>query len=186
MKLFLILLLISASAFGKPCGPEGDAKSAAERAQNPLKNRIAAPTAVSRKITLQTILAPGNDVSRFTAKQAATVTGYVAVVKPGGLESCECHDPTLLDTHIALVATPASYGNSRKYVIVEVTWHFRNQIGSTAALKAKLLHKRVSVTGWLFFDGSHKANAVNTNPKGKHNWRATCWELHPAVAITTL
>jgi hypothetical protein len=39
------------------------------------------------------------------------------------------------------------------------------QLPSTATLKKQILHKRVMVTGWLFYDSMHEGNAANTNPR---------------------
>jgi hypothetical protein len=184
-----ILALIIAATFpalpilSAPCPPEGDGKTAMEKAGNPFKNRATAPTKINKAITLEAMVKPGDDTKRFSNDDAASVTGYVAVVKPGGLESCECHDPNLLDTHIALVTDPKYYADGTKHVIVEVTWHFRKAIGSTTDLKVKFFHKRVTITGPMFADKIHAPNATNTNPSGKNNWRATIWEVHPIVKI---
>jgi hypothetical protein len=35
----------------------------------------------------------------------------------------------------------------------------------------------------MFFDGEHADEAENTHPNGKHNWRATAWEVHPVTGI---
>src|SRR5262249_49423373 len=43
--------------------------------------------------------------------------------------------------------------------------------------------KFVEVTGWLLFDSAHVHEAENTNPGGRHNFRATCWEIHPITDL---
>ena len=92
------------------------------------------------------------------------------------------------DTHIALVTSPAYTNDDSKYVIVEVTPRTRQRyhFPSTATLKKQILHKRVMVTGWLFYDAMHTGNAANTNPNGKKIWRATCEEIHPVSGIKVL
>jgi hypothetical protein len=50
----------------------------------------------------------------------------------------------------------------------------------------QILHKRVMVTGWLFYDSIHEHNAANTSPHGTQIWRLTCEETHPASGIKVL
>ena len=50
----------------------------------------------------------------------------------------------------------------------------------------KLRGRKVTFTGWLFFDAQHSPSARNTNPRGTHNWRATCWEIHPVTEMAVL
>jgi hypothetical protein len=54
---------------------------------------------------------------------SAAIIGYVALVKPGAAETCNCKakDAAHKDTHIALVTNPANAKDESKYVIVEVT-----------------------------------------------------------------
>ena len=128
--------------------------------------------------------------ARFDNNEAASIIGYVALVKPGGLESCNCHatDAAHKDTHIALVTDPAKTNDKSKHVVVEVTPRSRQlyHLPSTAALKKQIEHKRVMITGWLLYDLIHEANAANTNPNGKNIWRATCEEIHPVNGIKVL
>lgn len=165
------------------CGPHGDSKPGSrEYDLNPYKNRSSAPKSIDRSITLDSILKRGDDTHRFRNEQAATITGYVALVKDGGSESCNCGSKVDKDTHIALVANPKDADDSSKHVVVEVTPAFR-KLGTTTQIKAKFLHHWATFTGWLMYDAMHKPNAVNTNPKGNNLWRATCTELHPVTAI---
>lgn len=188
-RLFCFLAL-SSLAFGNPCGPEGDAKRPLERAANPLKNRTEAPKTIYPAITLESMVAPGDDRYRFSNGDAATITGYVAAVKAGGLESVNCHAKDLAhrDTHIDLVVDAKDANNNKRYVIIEVTPAFRAEHPewSTAELHKTILHKRIQVTGWLFFDAEHVSSAENTNPGKPRNWRATAWEIHPVVAMKLL
>src|SRR5437762_6229495 len=87
-----------------------------------------------------------------------------------------------------LVTSLAHANDESKYVIVEVTPRTRRRyhFPSTATLKKQILHKRVMVTGWLFYDAMHTGNAANTNPNGKKIWRATCEEIHPVSGIKVL
>lgn len=54
---------------------------------------------------------------------------------------------------------------------------------STTALANSLVGKWVIIAGWMFFDGEHADEDKNTHPNGKHNWRATAWEVHPVTGI---
>jgi hypothetical protein len=202
------------SAKKRPCDPlTGDATAPVAKDLNKLKNRSQAPSFLNYDltITIQKILAPGNDSNRFSATKAATITGYVASVKPGGIETCNCHatDPAKRDTHIDLVAD-AKYAspkivkiksgrrtirkdiNEKYHMIVEVTPRVRSaQLAkgidwSTATLNKQLMHHWVRFSGWMLFDLEHVPQAENTNPGGKSNWRATCTEIHPVFAITVI
>lgn len=106
------------------CGLEGDAKSPALKNLNRLKNRFTPPKSsqINAEITLDKILAAGNDLNRWSENQGATVTGYVIDVKPGGPETVNCHatDPPHTDTHIELALNPGA-SEGIKHMIVEVT-----------------------------------------------------------------
>ncbi len=223
MKLLTILIVLAilcdnAAAASKkrtkrPCDPlTGDAVLQEEKELNPFKNRSRAPSWLdfNPTITIQKILAPGNDANRFSMTTAATITGYVVKVQKGGIESCNCHatDPAKMDTHIDVVADP-KYAiphfmkikarhrktikkdtNEKYHMIVEVTPRVRDQQRrkgvdwSTDTLKQRLTDRWVRFSGWLLFDNLHVQEAENTNPGDKRNWRATCTEIHPIFAIT--
>ena len=223
MKLLTILIALAtlcdnaAAATRKhtkpPCDPlMGDAVLQQEKQLNPFKNRSRPPNwfDFNPTITIQKILAPGNDVHRFSMATAATITGYVVKVQKGGVESCNCHatNPTKMDTHIDIVADPkyaaprfvkiSTRGgktikkdtNEKYHMIVEVTPRVRDQQRrkgvdwSTDTLKQRLTHRWVRFSGWLLFDSMHIQEAENTNPGDKRNWRATCTEIHPIFGIT--
>jgi hypothetical protein len=174
------------------CPMEGDARSAAVRALNRLKNRYTAPMPeqINPKITLASILAPGDDIGRWRVSQGATITGYVYDVKPGRIETVNCHawDLADRDTHIELVLDPMNTGAAKR-MIVEVTPRWRVLMGaqgvdwSTRALRDKFLGRWVRVTRWMLFDVEHKNEAENTAPGRPRNWRATAWEIHPVTSI---
>jgi hypothetical protein len=193
-----------------PCPPQGDTSQARIAALNVLKNRTADITEVDPAITIEAILEPGDDTNRFSTDHAATITGYIAEVKPGGYEDCNCHAKDLAhrDTHIALVSdkeytipnlikitTVDKFGkkhvteknlNEKFFVIVEVSPHTRGLPGTDIVTLRSWLHKKVSVTGWIFFDSEHVQNAENTNPGGPDNWRATCVEIHPVRSVALI
>src|SRR5262249_49183393 len=149
-----------AAIYAAPCGQHGDAdRNSREYALNPFKNRSQAPRRVNPRITLKA-LANG---TRFNNNEAAALIGYVALVKPGGRGTCNCHakDEAHKDTHIALVTQLANANDKSKHVVVEVTPRTRRlyHFPSTATLNRQILHKRVLITGWLFYDSMHEANA---------------------------
>src|SRR5579862_7911366 len=87
------------------CNSEtGDAVQPSVQALNRLKNRLTAPTRsqIDKTVTLRAMIAPGDDANRWSASRGATVVGYVAEVKPGGVETVNCHARSLRgrDTHI--------------------------------------------------------------------------------------
>ncbi len=171
---------------------EGDARSLAVQALDRFKNRYIAPgpDEIDPRITLEGILAPGNDVSPWKVKQGAEIVGYVWDVKRGGIESVNCHarDDAERDIHIELVLDPMNGGPSRR-MIVEVTPRWRyimNQRGvdwSTRSLRDRFLGRWVRVSGWTLFDREHQGESENTAPGRPGNWRATAWEIRPVTSI---
>ena len=55
----------------KGCGMEGDARAANVRALNRLKNRYTEPPSINPGITLEAILAPGDDRTRWKTRDGA-------------------------------------------------------------------------------------------------------------------
>jgi hypothetical protein len=173
------------------CPVKGDAVRSGVRTLNQLKNRVAAPSArdIDSAVTLEAMLAPGDDRGRWSERRAATVVGYVRDVKLGGVETVNCFakTPDHRDTHIELVTDPASGGHLP--LIVEITPWWRRHAASggtnwtTDSLRAALLGRWVRVTGWLLFDTEHGRQAENTAPGRVGNWRATAWELHPVTEL---
>jgi hypothetical protein len=184
--------LSDASAYAIPgCPPEGDAVKASVKASNPFKNRLVAPApAQVHAVSMQALLADGDDTNRWDPNQAAEIVGYVYDVKPGGKETCNCHaeDPSNRDTHIELTPGPNQTAESDR-VIVEVTPQWRRLMAAagkdwtTSGLKASILNKYIRVKGWMFFDAEHEHQSFNTEPDGDNNWRATAWEVHPITSM---
>ncbi|HTR21891.1 MAG TPA: SH3 domain-containing protein [Gemmatimonadales bacterium] len=172
------------------CDLEGTATSEKFRALNVLKNRITQPGSadIDRGATLNAILAPGSDSTRWSETKGASVVAYVAEVKHGAVETVNCGDSLqpYEDTHIELVGQAADAG-VKNPVIAEVTPRWRDYMKgkshdwSTPTLRATLRHHWVRFTGWLMKDFQHAGQADNTNPGGvgAGNWRATAWEIHP-------
>jgi len=202
---------LSCAFAASPCPPEGSSKQARIQALDRLKNRTGPPLFFDSSITLERMLEIGDDTNRFRPDQGATIQGYVALVKPGGPETCHCGKGGVAeeDTHIAIVSDPTytvekpvsvmttdKHGkkhtrvldaNAVHHVIVEATPQFRAINRDTPTLRKELKPgTRVRVTGWLFFDAEHVQNAFNTNPHGTYLWRAAAWEIHPVTKIEVI
>jgi hypothetical protein len=191
MKTILFILLtvaIFAQNDYKGCPETGTPSKANINALNVLKNRAAIPAVADfdTTVTLEAMLITGDDTKRWTPAKAGQITGQIKLVKTGGAESCNCgmKDDEDRDAHIEIV----SLTHSTLPVIVEVTPRIRAQMKargidwSTKTLKS-LVGSIVTVQGWLFYDAEHKQSATNTAPAGKHNWRATAWEIHPVTYL---
>jgi hypothetical protein len=180
------------------CGLEGDAKRADVRGLNTHKNRYDFPdsTQIDHLVTLQAMLAPGDDRNRFQMDKAAEITGYVIDVKVGGDESCNCHARNMedRDTHIELVIPlneidDKNVIDEKNCVIVEITPRMRAIMAqkgidwSTDNIRKTYKGHMVKVSGWLLFDEEHINQAINTAPDNFKDWRTTCWELHPVTSI---
>lgn len=171
----------------------GDATTASLKALNRLKNRETAPddSDIDPSATLAALLQPGDDESRWDDHKGAALTGYVADVKVGGIETVNCHarDALHRDTHIDLTLSAADSTDERRHVIVEVTPRWRAKMRtqstdwSTATLRQTILGRCVKVTGWLLFDAEHRPQSANTAPDNSHDWRGTAWEVHPITAL---
>jgi len=173
------------------CSGTGDAVSASVRALNRLKNRSTAPadSDIDTTVTLNALLAPGDDRVRWSEGRAAAIVGFVRDVQVGGVETVNCHakTPDRRDTHIALAESAGNAGSLP--VIVEVTPWWRTHVAgagadwSTDSLRAAVRGRWVRVTGWLMYDVEHQGQAEHTAPGRTGNWRATAWEIHPVTGI---
>lgn len=174
------------------CDFQGTAASAKFRALNVLKNRITRPGAsdVDQRATVDAVLAPGADETRWNESKGASVVAYVADVKHGAVETVNCGDSQeqYEDTHIELVSQAADAGNKHP-MIAEVTPRWREYMSgqgqdwSTPTLTTTLRHHWMRFTGWLMNDFQHAPQADNTNPGGSGNWRGSVWEIHPITDI---
>ena len=173
--------------------------------KNPLKNRFEIPDAEEIDSTLRIDEFLSTDETTkypstiLNENMAATVTGYIVKIIPGGGETCNCQtiNTTYHDTHIYLSSTDPSNrpvhqkgeSETRGDMIVEVTPRMRQIVKpnstewTTDALKKAFPRgTKVTVTGWQFYDREHEPAAYNINHK-PNNWRYSCWELHPVTAI---
>lgn len=194
-KVVGLSLLLLAVGFGvllfaqRNCPDAGSALTHGMREFVRLKNRTTPPRAeeFDERVTLASLLRPGDDRARWSEARAGAVEGYVVGVGPGGVEAANCYSLTNRDTHIYLA--PASDAPARSWVVVEVTprareWAVsRGADWSEAALRREFLNRRCRVEGWLLFDREHAGESENTAPGGEGNWRGTAWELHPVTRI---
>jgi len=188
--LMLLSVLTWAQSFNK-CSVKGSSPQKRIQALDMLKNRTNLPkhSDFNPKVTLEAMLKPGDDTKRWNVNDAATITGYVRLVKPGEAETVNCMAKALpsRDTHIELV--PKEGDGERSVVVIEVSPRIRaimqknGEDWSTEALEKRLKGQVITVQGWLFFDAEHTNAAETTHPGGAHNWRGTAWEIHPITSI---
>jgi hypothetical protein len=206
LRIFLVaaLSLITFAAAAQPnldvfkgCGLKGTAQSSCGKKLNQLKNRYRSPSSINEEITLEAILEPGDDLSRWSTSDAAQITGIVASVLPGGKqESCNCGRRDLRDIHINIVLDEADVNEPTRYVIAEITPRMKKLHPDwTFDFVKSLEGKRVRFTGWMLFDGMHSLESLNTKDESQQQcgslkvqeiWRATAWEIHPVTDIEVL
>ena len=180
--LFIIFLICCYCCFGftSPCPQKGSGSNRRIQYDDSLKNRPVIAGKINPSVTLDKILAHGDDTKRFTQNTFTSIVGYVALVKRGGSETCNCHSKNKSDwdTHIEIILD-AQHPGTKNAMICEATRNGKIKYEDIAKLKGK----KVKVSGWLFFDEEHKQNSANVNPTGTDLWRCTCWELHPVTEI---
>ena len=177
------------------CPSEGNPQLDRLKPLNRLKNRLVGPRpSIVTPVGLDEMLFPGDDTNRWSTGHAIELLGYVADVKAGGPETCNCKSTNAADydTHIDLVVEADDIADKSRHVVVEVTPAWRRYMAtqgkdwSTAKLRQDYKNKWVRVRGWMFFDGEHVNIAENTRPGGANNKRGTAWEIHPIVGIETV
>jgi hypothetical protein len=154
--------------------------------RNVLRNRTTSPSEINKEITLEDILRPGIDVGRWKTSDAVKLTAYVSSVGWRPPNAANCFSPTMKDIYLSIVSSPEDLGNRQRRMEAIITPRWWKKLGITTqnfpAFRTSLLHKRVALTGWLFYDSGNDKRAVNTTPNERTNWRATAWELHPVTA----
>ena len=178
----LVILLVAGRNY---CPTSGVGLTAQRREFQRLKNRTALPrqSDFDPRITLETLLLPGEDQSRWSSSRAATVEGYVVSVYAGPLEAANCF--CRRDIHLTVATRPNS--PAREQAVFEIIPRMdRTKEWSLEKLKRELTGRQVRFEGWLFFDALHAGESENTAPGRVNNWRATAWELHPITKIEVL
>ena len=164
----------------------GIALTANARNLHRLKNRTTIPQAgdFDASVTLDALLQPGDDRSRWSNDRAARVQGQVLDVAYARPEATNCFNPCRRDIHIAIAKQNGAAKTEQ--VIVEVTPNLREQGWSEQTLQAQLVGHWCEFEGWLYFDAGHAEESENVAPNNPDNWRATAWEIHPVTKITVI
>src|SRR4051812_3318436 len=168
------------------CPRIGIAFTSKSRNLHRLKNRTGTPleSDFDPRVTLDELLRPGDDRSRWSTDRAARIQGQVLDVAYARPEATNCFSPCRRDLHIVVANRAGAPKNEQ--VVVEVTPNVRNAGWSDKTLEAELVGHWCEFEGWLFFDEGHADQSENINPHDATNWRATAWELHPVVRITVI
>lgn len=196
-KLLLLTLIPTVVIVGflllsRNCPSTGIAFTTKARALHRLKNRTSLPQAsdFNQQISLNELLKPGDDSSRWSTQQAARIEGYVVDIAYARPEAANCFIPCRRDLHILVASRKGAPQNEQ--VVLEVTPNFREwaaQQGwdwSETALRTQLLDHWCEFEGWLYFDVGHAQESENTAPHNPGNWRATAWEIHPVTRFAVV
>jgi hypothetical protein len=178
---------------GKSCGMEGASQYSEDKAQSRLKNRWKMPkkSDFDPQFTWERLFADTFDnPKKFKQERAGRLRGYVAYISKSNKESCNCYykEPEFHDYHINMVLDTADYRDKTQHIIVEITPRLREIMKAQGvdwnlnALK-KIRHKEIEVEGWLFYDWDHGDKAYLRTGDAVNSWRATCWEIHPVMAL---
>jgi hypothetical protein len=184
--LFIVILFSSLISFAQnPCPIYGDKPLKKFQVNDSLKNRTLATKPITPSKIYQVsefIDLHKSDTGLYNTTPFIAVEGYIVDVKWGGSETCNCHskDKKDLDIHIEFAST-STEKDGKKIMVCELTRFTKGDL-TVSDIKKYIGHK-VKIYGYLFFDGEHWHNAVNTNPKGTNLWRSTCWEVHPVIKI---
>jgi len=174
------------------CPSAGIAFTRRARDLHRLKNRTALPQAADfdARVSLDSLLQPGDDTHRWFTDRAAKVQGYVIDVAYARPEATNCFSPCRRDVHILIANRKDAPQNEQ--IVLEVTPNLRDWAmahgsdWSAETLKAQLVNHWCEFEGWLYFDVGHAEESENIAPGNSSNWRATAWELHPVTRITVI
>ena len=188
----VIVLLVVWLALALNCPNAGIAFTRRARELHRLKNRTALPQAADfdTRVTLESLLQPGDDTNRWSTERAARVQGLVVDVAYARPEATNCFSPCRRDIHI-LLANRKDAPQSEQ-IVLEVTPNLRDRAArqgidwSAETLKAQLVNHWCEFEGWLYFDAGHGEESEHIAPGNSSNWRATAWELHPVTKITVI
>jgi hypothetical protein len=189
----IVALLITLwLVLAQKCPGAGIALTSRARQLHRLKNRTTLPQVADfdSRITLDTLLQPGDDSNRWSTDRAARIQGEVIDVEHARPEATNCFSPCRRDIHI-LVATRKGAAKN-EHVVVEITprfqdWAMEQGIDwSEKTLQAQLVGHWCEFEGWLYFDAGHVEESENTAAGNPNNWRATAWEIHPVTKITVI
>jgi|SRR5215213_1483780 len=188
----VVVLIAGWVVLARNCPSVGIALTTRARNLHRLKNRTAFPQTADfdPRITLDTLLQPGDDHNRWSTERAARIQGEVIDVAYAGPEATNCFSPARRDIHILVAKRKGAAKNEQ--VVVEVTPNSgdsaasRGMDWSEQTLQAQLVGHWVEFEGWLYFDVGHAEEAESTAANNPENWRATAWEIHPVTKITVV
>ena len=189
----IVVALIAVSLLlSRHCPREGLALTSNARALHRLKNRTSLPRDVdfNAQISLNELLKPGDDRSRWSTQQAARIEGYVIAIAYARPEATNCFMPCRRDIHINVASRKDAPLNEQ--VVLEVTPNFGDWASkngwdwSESALRSQLMDRWCEFEGWMYFDLGHTEEAENTSPQNPSNWRATAWEIHPVTKFRVI
>lgn len=188
----IAVLIASWLVLARNCPSAGIALTSRARYLHRLKNRTAFPLAADfdSRITLDALLQPGDDSSRWSTQRAARIQGEVIDVAYARPEAANCYGPSRRDIHILIAKRKGAAKN--EHIVLEVTPHLRDWAAgqgmdwSEQNLQKQLVGHWVEFEGWLYFDVGHAEDSENTAPYKPTNWRATAWEIHPITKITVV
>lgn len=174
------------------CPSIGIALTSRARTLHRLKNRTVHPqiSDFDTRVTLDALLQPGDDTSRWSTGGAARIQGEVIDVAYARPEATNCFSPCRRDLHIVIAKQKDA--PKTEQVVVEVTpklndWATAQGIDwSEGTLQQQLVGHWCEFEGWLYFDLGHAEESENTAPNRPGNWRATAWEIHPVTKITVI
>jgi len=188
----IVVLLTVWLVLAGNCPSAGIAFTRRARDLHRLKNRTALPQVADfdARVSLDSLLQPGDDAHRWFTDRAARVQGYVIDVAYARPEATNCFSPCRRDVHI-LIANRKD-APQREQIVLEVTPNLRDWATahgsdwSAETLKAQLVNHWCEFEGWLYFDVGHAEESENIAPGNSSNWRATAWELHPVTRIAVI
>jgi hypothetical protein len=190
--ILLVVLIVGSLILSQNCPSAGLAVTREARELHRLKNRTVLPREADfdGRISLDELLKPGDDRSRWSSQHAARIEAYVIDVASARAEAANCFLPGRRDVHIVVAGRKDAPQNEQ--VVLEVSPNLRERAAqqgadwSESALRAQLLGHWCEFEGWLYFDVGHADQSENTAPHNPTNWRATGWEIHPITKFRVI
>ena len=196
-KLFVVVVILGAVLLAWVilawnCPAAGIAFTGKTAREHRLKNRMTVPQQADfdLRVSLDALLQPGDDTSRWSTDRAARIQGEVIDVEHARPEAANCFNPCGRDIHILIATRKGAAKN--EHVVLEVTPNLQTLVAtrgvdwSEKTLQRQLIGHWVEFEGWLFFDSGHTDQSENTAAGNPTNWRATAWEIHPVTAIRVI
>ena len=192
LSVAILLLVVVWVVLALNCPSAGIALTSRARQLHRLKNRVAPPQAADfdPRVSLDELLKPGDDTTRWSTDRAARIQGQVIDVAYARPEATNCFSPCRRDIHIVVANRKGA--PKTEQVVLEVTPNIRDWAGqpgidlSEQTLRQRLVDHWCEFEGWLYFDVGHDEESENVAAHNPENWRATAWEIHPVTKITVL